>query len=136
MGFEIYIIIIVVVFVLAILLRLGTKGKNVQNNQVTYSEFLTNNGLSENDSSVIFAVEDVFSISGKSVIVGVVVKGSIKIGDILNYTDQNSTLKQTTVLGVEMFRKTLEVANTGDRVGIMLDTTDKLNRGSYLFRKD
>ena len=30
MGFEIYIIIIVVVFVLAILLRLGTKGKNVQ----------------------------------------------------------------------------------------------------------
>ena len=136
MGFEIYIVIIVVVFVLAILLRLGTKGKNVQNNQVTYSEFLTNNGLSENDSSVIFAVEDVFSISGKSVIVGVVVKGSIKIGDILNYTDQNSTLKQTTVLGVEMFRKTLEVANTGDRVGIMLDTTDKLNRGSYLFRKD
>ena len=136
MGFEIYIVIIVVVFVFAILLRLGTKGKNVQNNQVTYSEFLTNNGLSENDSSVIFAVEDVFSISGKSVIVGVVVKGSIKIGDILNYTDQNSTLKQTTVLGVEMFRKTLEVANTGDRVGIMLDTTDKLNRGSYLFRKD
>ena len=136
MGFEIYIVIIVVVFVLAILLRLGTKGKNVQNTQETYSEFLTNNGLSENDSSVIFAVEDVFSISGKSVIVGVVVKGSIKIGDILNYTDQNSTLKQTTVLGVEMFRKTLEVANTGDRVGIMLDTTDKLNRGSYLFRKD
>ena len=136
MGFEIYIVIIVVVFVFAILLRLGTKGKNVQNNQVTYSEFLTNNGLSENDSSVIFAVEDVFSISGKSVIVGVVVKGSIKIGDILNYTDQNSTLKQTTVLGVEMFRKTLEVANTGDRVGIMLDTTDKLNKGSYLFRKD
>ena len=136
MGFEIYVVIIVVVFVLAILLRLGTKGKNVQNTQETYSEFLTNNGLSENDSSVIFAVEDVFSISGKSVIVGVVVKGSIKLGDILNYTDQNSTLKQTTVLGVEMFRKTLEVANTGDRVGIMLDTTDKLNRGSYLFRKD
>ena len=136
MGFEIYIVIIVVVFVLAILLRLGTKGKNVQNTQETYSEFLTNNGLSENDSSVIFAIEDVFSISGKSVIVGVVVKGSIKLGDILNYTDQNSTLKQTTVLGVEMFRKTLEVANTGDRVGIMLDTTDKLNRGSYLFRKD
>ncbi len=136
MGFEIYIIIIVVVFVLAILLRLSTKGKNVQNTQETYSEFLTNNGLSENDSSVIFAIEDVFSISGKSVIVGVVVKGSIKIGDILNYTDQNSTLKQTTVLGVEMFRKTLEVANTGDRVGIMLDTTDKLNKGSYLFRKD
>ena len=136
MGFEIYVVIIVVVFVLAILLRLGTKGKNVQNTQETYSEFLTNNGLSENDSSVIFAVEDVFSIDGKSVIVGVVVKGSIKIGDILNYTDQSSTLKQTTVLGIEMFRKTLEVANTGDRVGIMLDTTDKLNKGSYLFRKD
>ncbi len=136
MGFEIYIIIIVVVFVIALLLRFSSKGKSVQNNQVTYSEFLTNNGLSENDSSVIFAVEDVFSISGKSVIVGAVVKGSIKIGDILNYTDQNSTLKQTTVLGIEMFRKTLEVANTGDSVGIMLDTTDKLNKGSYLFRKD
>ena len=136
MGFEIYIVIIVVVFVFAILLRFGLKGKNVQNNQDTYAEFLTNNGLSENDSSVIFAVEDVFSISGKSVIVGVVVKGSIKIGDILNYTDQSSTLKQTTVLGIEMFRKTLEVANTGDRAGIMLDTTDKLNKGSYLFRKD
>ena len=136
MGFEIYIIIIVVVFVIALLLRFSSKGKSVQNNQVTYSEFLTNNGLSENDSSVIFAVEDVFSISGKSVIVGAVVKGSIKIGDILNYTDQNSTLKQTTVLGIEMFRKTLEVANTGDSVGIMLDTTDKLNKGSYLFRKN
>ena len=130
MGLEIAVI------VFAILFRFGLKGKNVQNNQDNYTNYLMNNGLSENDLNVIFAIEDVFSISGKFIVTGVVVKGSIKVGDILNYVDQNSLPKQANVIGIEVFRRTIDIANTGDKVGIMLNTTDKPTRGSYLFRKD
>ena len=95
-----------------------------------------NNGLSENDLNVIFAIEDIFSVNGRFIVTGTVIKGSIKVGDVLNYVDQNSIPKQANVIGIEAFRKNLDIANNGDKVGIMLDTTDKPIRGSYLFKKD
>ncbi|MBQ9266808.1 MAG: hypothetical protein IJ217_00735 [Clostridia bacterium] len=67
-------------------------------------------------------VEDVFTITGRGTIVtGRVGVGQIRVGDEV-YIKNNSTGKQkkTRVLGVEMFRKLLDVANVGDNVGLLL----------------
>ena len=135
MELGIYIAVATVVVFVALFIT-AKRGNNTLNNQDTYTDYLMNNGLSENDLNVIFAIEDVFSIRDRFIVTGVVVKGSIRIGDALNYVDQNSIPKQASVLGIEVFRRTIDIANTGDKVGIMLDTTDKPSRGTYLFRKD
>ena len=134
---ELVIYIAVATIVVFIFFFIAAKrGNNSLNNQDTYTEYLMNNGLSENDLNVIFAIEDIFSVNGRFIVTGTVIKGSIKVGDVLNYVDQNSIPKQANVIGIEAFRKNLDIANNGDKVGIMLDTTDKPIRGSYLFKKD
>ena len=135
MELGIYIAVATVVVFVALFIT-AKRGNNTLNNQDTYTDYLMNNGLSENDLNVIFAIEDVFSIRDRFIVTGVVIKGCIKVGDVLNYVDPNSILKQASVLGIEVFRRTIDIANTGDKVGIMLDTTDKPSRGTYLFRKD
>ena len=135
MELGIYIAVATIVVFIALFIA-AKRGNNSLNNQDTYTEYLMNNGLSENDLNVIFAIEDIFSVNGRFIVTGTVIKGSIKVGDVLNYVDQNSIPKQANVIGIEAFRKNLDIANNGDKVGIMLDTTDKPIRGSYLFKKD
>lgn len=135
MELVIYIAVATIVVFIALFIA-AKRGNNSLNNQDTYTEYLMNNGLSENDLNVIFAIEDIFSVNGRFIVTGTVIKGSIKVGDVLNYVDQNSIPKQANVIGIEAFRKNLDIANNGDKVGIMLDTTDKPIRGSYLFKKD
>ena len=135
MELVIYIAVATIVVFIALFIA-AKRGNNSLNNQDTYTEYLMNNGLSENDLNVIFAIEDIFSVNGRFIVTGTVIKGCIKVGDVLNYVDQNSIPKQANVIGIEAFRKNLDIANNGDKVGIMLDTTDKPIRGSYLFKKD
>jgi translation elongation factor EF-Tu-like GTPase len=66
-------------------------------------------------------VEDVFSITGRgTVVTGRVIAGTVAVGDQVLLSRAGSPLLQTEVSGIEMFRKTVQVANAGDNVGLML----------------
>ena len=79
-------------------------------------------------------VEDVFSITGRgTVITGRVSSGTVRVGD--NVTILTSGIN-TTVTGIEMFRKSLDYAEAGDNVGILLRgvSRDDVQRGNKLVR--
>jgi len=67
-------------------------------------------------------VEDIFSITGRgTVVTGQVSGGEIHVGETVNILDLNGNIKATTkIVGVEMFRKLLDYAKTGDNVGLLL----------------
>nr|QUL61514.1 elongation factor Tu [Haemoproteus columbae] len=87
------------------------------------------------DDYFLMPIEDVFSITGR----GIVVTGKIEQG-IININEEVEILKFekssiiTTVIGLEMFKKQLYQAQSGDNVGILLRNIQKneLKRGMIL----
>jgi elongation factor Tu len=79
-------------------------------------------------------VEDVFSITGRGTVgTGRVERGKVKVGDKVERVGVRET-KETVVTGVEMFRKTLDYAEAGDNVGLLLRGVEKqdLERGMVI----
>jgi elongation factor Tu len=88
----------------------------------------------ETDKPFLMPVEDVFSITGRgTVATGRIERGIIKVGDTVDLVGMNSE-KQTTVTGVEMFRKLLDEGQAGDNVGLLLRgvAKDDIERGMVL----
>ena len=86
------------------------------------------------DKPFLMPVEDVFSIKGRgTVVTGRVERGSAKINDNIEIVGLRDT-KTTTITGVEMFRKTLDSAQAGDNVGLLLRGIEKddVERGQVL----
>jgi elongation factor Tu len=86
------------------------------------------------DKPFLMPVEDVFSITGRgTVATGRIERGIIKVGDTVDIVGMNSE-KQTTVTGVEMFRKLLDEGQAGDNVGLLLRGVGKeeIERGMVL----
>ena len=89
----------------------------------------------DNDKPFLMPVEDVFSITGRgTVATGRVERGELKVGDeveIVGLTDEKRTV---VVTGVEMFRKTLDYAETGDNIGALLRgvQSNEIERGQVL----
>ena len=86
----------------------------------------------QSSGSFELTIEDVFSITGRgTVVTGRVTNGTIKVGD--NVTILPSGMG-TTVTGIEMFRKSLDYAQAGDNVGILLRgvSRDDVQRGNKL----
>jgi elongation factor Tu len=86
------------------------------------------------DKPFLMPVEDVFSITGRgTVATGRIERGIIKVGDTVDIVGMNSE-KQTTVTGVEMFRKLLDEGQAGDNVGLLLRgvAKDDIERGMVL----
>jgi elongation factor Tu len=82
----------------------------------------------------LMPVEDVFSISGRGVIVtGRVERGAVRVGDPLEIIGITPAIA-TTCIGVEMFRKILDRAEAGDNVGLLLSgvAKDQIERGQVL----
>jgi elongation factor Tu len=72
------------------------------------------------DKPFLMAIEDVFSITGRgTVTTGKIERGSIDIGDTVNLIGLGIN-KSTTVIGLEMFQKTLSKGVAGDNIGILL----------------
>lgn len=68
-------------------------------------------------------VADVFSIAGRGVVVvGQVASGACRSGDaaVVVGADGASVVGDTTIVGIEAFRKRVDVARQGDMVGLML----------------
>lgn len=88
----------------------------------------------DTDQPFMMPVEDVFSISGRgTVATGRVERGIVKVGDTVDIVGLEDT-KQTTVTGVEMFRKMMDQAEAGDNIGALLRgvSRDDIQRGQVL----
>ncbi len=87
-----------------------------------------------NDKPFLMPVEDVFTITGRgTVATGRVERGEVKVGDKVEIVGIKPT-RETTVTGVEMFRKLLDYAQAGDNIGALLRGIDRkeIERGQVL----
>jgi elongation factor Tu len=83
------------------------------------------------DKPFLMPVEDVFSISGRGTVgTGRVERGKGKVGDKVEIVGMRET-RDTTITGVEMFRKQMDECMAGDNVGLLLRGIEKedLERG-------
>ncbi|MAE70489.1 MAG: elongation factor Tu [Gemmatimonadetes bacterium] len=88
----------------------------------------------EIDLPFLMPVEDVFSITGRGTVgTGRIERGKITTGEKVEIVGIRET-RETTVTGVEMFRKLLDYGEAGDNVGLLLRGVDKkeLERGMVL----
>ena len=84
----------------------------------------------------VFIVDDVFYISGKgTVVTGMVVKGSIVINQTAYVCQEDGRLLETTISGIEMFRKKCSEVFEGTSCGLLLMNTERhdVARGCYIF---
>ena len=87
------------------------------------------------DQPFLMPIEDVMTISGRgTVVTGRVERGQVKLQDEVEIVGLAKESKKTVVTGVEMFRKTLDQAEAGDNVGILLRGTQRneVERGQVL----
>ena len=90
----------------------------------------------EIDKPFLMAVEDVFSITGRgTVATGRIERGKVKVGETVQVVGIKDT-RETTVTGVEMFRKQLEEGMAGDNAGLLLRGIQKedIERGMVLVK--
>ena len=88
----------------------------------------------DTDHPFLMPVEDVFTITGRgTVATGRVERGIVKVGDTVEIVGMGSK-KSTVITGVEMFRKQLDQAQSGDNVGLLLRGVDRteIERGQVL----
>ncbi len=79
----------------------------------------------EIDKPFLMAIEDVFSITGRgTVATGRIERGIINVGNTVELVGLGET-KTLTVIGLEMFQKTLEKGIAGDNIGILLRGIEK-----------
>ena len=75
----------------------------------------------DKDKPFLMPVEDVFSIKGRGTVpTGRVERGMIHSGDEIEIIGLHHDKKKTTAISLEMFHKTLDEAEAGDAVGILL----------------
>ncbi len=89
----------------------------------------------KSDLPFLMPVEDVFTITGRgTVATGRVERGTAKVGEeveIIGLTDER---KKCVITGLEMFKKTLDFAEAGDNVGVLLRGVQRneVERGQVL----
>jgi elongation factor Tu len=86
------------------------------------------------DKPFLMPVEDVFSIKGRgTVATGRVERGQIKVNEEVEIVGLKDTTKSV-ITGVEMFRKTLDEAQAGDNVGLLLRGVERtdIERGQVV----
>ena len=86
------------------------------------------------DKPFLIPVEDVFTITGRgTVATGRVERGQLNLNDELEIVGIKETQK-TVATGIEMFRKLLDYAESGDNIGVLLRgiNRDQIQRGQVL----
>jgi len=87
------------------------------------------------DQPFLMSVEDVFSIKGRGTVpTGRVERGVIKAGDEVEIVGLHHEPRKTVATSLEMFHKTLDGAEPGDAVGILLRGIDRdeIERGQVI----
>ncbi len=87
------------------------------------------------DQPFLMSVEDVFSIKGRGTVpTGRVERGMIKPGDEIEIVGLHHEARKTVATSLEMFHKTLDYAEAGDAVGVLLRGMERedIERGQVL----
>ena len=87
------------------------------------------------DKPFLMPVEDVFSITGRgTVATGRVERGALKVGEEVEIIGLTEEKRKVVVTGIEMFRKLLDAAETGDNIGALLRGVQRtdIERGQVL----
>jgi len=87
------------------------------------------------DQPFLMSVEDVFSITGRgTVATGRIERGIIKVGEAVEIVGLMEAPMQSTVTGVEMFKKLLDQGEAGDNAGLLLRGIEKkdIRRGMVI----
>ena len=87
------------------------------------------------DQPFLMPVEDVFTITGRgTVATGRVERGQIKVGEEVEIVGLTDEKRKVVVTGLEMFRKSLDYAEAGDNVGVLLRGVQRseIERGQVL----
>ncbi len=88
----------------------------------------------DNDKPFLMSIEDVFTITGRgTVVTGRVERGKLNLNDEVEIVGLKDT-KKTVVTGIEMFRKQLDYAESGDNAGVLLRgiAREDVERGQVL----
>jgi len=88
----------------------------------------------DTDKPFLMSIEDVFTISGRgTVVTGRVERGKLNLNDEVEIVGLRETRK-TVVTGIEMFRKSLDYAESGDNAGVLLRgiSREDVERGQVL----
>ena len=88
----------------------------------------------DTDKPFLMSIEDVFTISGRgTVVTGRVERGKLNLNDEVEIVGLRDTRK-TVVTGIEMFRKSLDYAESGDNAGVLLRgiSREDVERGQVL----
>ena len=89
----------------------------------------------ETDKPFLMPVEDVFTITGRGTVgTGRVERGQVKVGEEVEIVGLQEETRKTTVTGIEMFRKLLDMGIAGDNIGVLLRGIDRndIERGQVL----
>ncbi len=87
------------------------------------------------DMPFLMSVEDVFSITGRgTVATGRIERGRVKVGEGVEIVGLMETPLNSTVTGVEMFKKLLDQGEAGDNAGLLLRGIEKkdIRRGMVI----
>lgn len=87
------------------------------------------------DLPFLMPVEDVMTISGRgTVATGRVERGMAKVGEEVEIVGLSPEKKKSVITGLEMFRKTLDFAEAGDNIGVLLRgiQREEIQRGQVL----
>jgi len=80
----------------------------------------------ETDKPFLMPIEDIFTITGRgTVVTGRVERGKLNINDDVEILGIQEKSQNTTVTGIEMFRKQLDYAEAGDNCGLLLRGTKR-----------
>ncbi len=88
----------------------------------------------DTEKPFLMPIEDVFTITGRgTVVTGRVERGQLKLNDEVEIVGLKPT-KKTVVTGIEMFRKQLDYAESGDNAGVLLRgiSREDVERGQVL----
>jgi elongation factor Tu len=88
----------------------------------------------DTDKEFLMPIEDVFTIQGRgTVVTGRIERGVVKLNEEIEIVGIKDTVK-TTVTGIEMFRKEMEIGEAGDNCGVLLRGIKKedVERGQVL----
>lgn len=87
------------------------------------------------DQPFLMSVEDVFSITGRgTVATGRIERGKVKVGEPVQVVGLIPEPLNTTVTGIEMFKKLLDEGQAGDNAGLLLRGIEKsqIRRGMVI----
>ena len=89
----------------------------------------------DTDKPLLLPIEDVFTITGRGTVAsGRIDRGTVKVGDEVEIVGIKPETCKAIVTGIEMFRKTLDLGEAGDNVGVLLRGVDRdeIERGQVL----